>query len=101
MLQILAGLTLLQAALILFFAGLIVFLLDLNSSVAFPAIGLTEVTLLFLVATTILLTLQAFWLLNARRPTSLPTQCSYKVTPVLDVPAAHIIMDHSSNSQWI
>lgn len=77
--QILAGLPLLlQTALILFFVGLIDFLLDLNPSVAVPVIGLIGITLLFLLMTTILPTLQAFWLLNVRKPTSLPAQCPYK-----------------------
>ncbi|KJA21349.1 hypothetical protein HYPSUDRAFT_744124 [Hypholoma sublateritium FD-334 SS-4] len=70
---------LLQAAVILFFAGLVEFLLSLNRMVVIPAILLMGLSILFLIATTILPTLQLlaaniFVLSNG----SLPSQCAYK-----------------------
>ena len=70
---------LLQAAVVLFFAGLVEFLLSLNRMVAIPAILLMGLSVLFLVATTILPTIQLFspnlFVLSGD---SMPTQCIYK-----------------------
>lgn len=70
---------LLQAAVVLFFAGLVEFLLSLNRMVAIPAILLMGLSVLFLVATTILPTIQLFapnlFLLSGDK---MPTQCIYK-----------------------
>lgn len=70
---------LLQAAVILFFAGLVEFLLSLNRMVAIPATLLMGLSILFLIATTILPTLQLFTAnLFALSDDSIPTQCAYK-----------------------
>ena len=66
--HILAGLpVLLQIALVLFFAGLVDFLLQLHLIVAIPVIILVSSTLLFLLLTTILPSLQALYIINSLR----------------------------------
>ncbi|KAH9485751.1 hypothetical protein JR316_0002666 [Psilocybe cubensis] len=71
---------LLQCALVLFFTGIIEFLLSLGSNVAAPVIVVIALTLLFLLATTLLPTLQALPLylpLKLHKEGS-PAQCPYK-----------------------
>ncbi|KAF8147824.1 hypothetical protein B0H34DRAFT_275066 [Crassisporium funariophilum] len=64
---------LLQAALVLFFTGIIDFLLALNQEVAGPVVALVALSLLFLLTTTVLAPLQFL------RPKLLPqSQCPYK-----------------------
>ncbi|KDR71745.1 hypothetical protein GALMADRAFT_253491 [Galerina marginata CBS 339.88] len=73
---------LLQAALILFFGGIIDFLLALESKVAIPVAIVIGSALLFLAATTALPTLQGLFLylpfLFVRDLSEPPTQCPYK-----------------------
>lgn len=73
---------LLQAALVLFFGGMMDFLLRLVKEVAIPVIVVIGLTLFFLVATTILPTLQGFYLylpfLSSRHIPREPSQCPYK-----------------------
>jgi len=80
--QIFAGLPLLlQAALVLFFIGLIEFLLSIQIDVAIPVFAAIAVPIVFLVATTILPTLQLctmrfpYFLRVNDRP---PAPCPYK-----------------------
>lgn len=71
---------LLQCALVLFFTGIVEFLLSLGSKVAAPVIVVITLTLFFLLATTLLPTLQAFPLyipLKLHKEGS-PAQCPYK-----------------------
>jgi len=73
---------LLQAALVLFFGGTIDFLLDLDKEVATPVTVVIGLALLFLIATTMLPSLQSFVLYVSlmffRRPSLPPSQCPYK-----------------------
>ncbi|PPQ90704.1 hypothetical protein CVT25_005012 [Psilocybe cyanescens] len=71
---------LLQAALVLFFAGMIDFLFSLQSNVAIPVVVIIGLSSIFLIATTILPTLQGFpfyfpFLYLGKSP---PSQCAYK-----------------------
>jgi hypothetical protein len=71
---------LLEAALILFFFGIVDFLLDLSQAVAIPVAVSVGITTLFLVSTTILPTLQCFPV-SLRQPLSgspAPVPCPYK-----------------------
>jgi len=77
--HILAGLpVLLQIALVLFFAGLVDFLLQLHLIVAIPVIILVSSTLLFLLLTTILPSLQALYIINSLRQDTAPNQSPFK-----------------------
>jgi len=71
---------LLQAALVLFFAGIIDFLLTLSPSVATPVAIVVGATLLFLLLTTVLPAFQCFFV-SIRQPLSgsaVPSPCPYK-----------------------
>ena len=71
---------LLEAALVLFFFGIVDFLLDLSHAVAIPVAVSIGLTTLFLVSTTILPTLQCFPV-SLRQPLSdspVPVPCPYK-----------------------
>jgi hypothetical protein len=78
--QIFASLPLLiQAALLLFFVGIVDFLASLSKVIAIPVVAVT-LTVLFLVGTTVLPTLQCFTV-SLRRPMSnapVPLPCAYK-----------------------
>ncbi|KAF9482267.1 hypothetical protein BDN70DRAFT_801991, partial [Pholiota conissans] len=80
--EILAGLPLLlQTALVLFFVGIIDFLVHLKIVVAIPVIVVIALTLLFILATIVLPAVQCFWTVNVRLPSEkgrLPAQCPYK-----------------------
>jgi hypothetical protein len=71
---------LLEAALVLFFFGIVDFLLDLSHAVAIPVAVFIGLTTLFLISTTILPTLQCFPV-SLRQPLSdspVPVPCPYK-----------------------
>jgi len=79
--QIFAGLPLLlQAALVLYLAGLVDHLLGFGSRVAIPGIVFITLTLLFLVTTTILPALQGLIVVptHLEVTTDLPSPCAYK-----------------------
>lgn len=71
---------LLQSALVLFFIGIIEFLRDINIDVAIPVAVVIGLTLLFLLLTTMLPTLQAFILHHPylKVNNNVPVQCPYK-----------------------
>ncbi|KAF9552343.1 hypothetical protein CPC08DRAFT_674224, partial [Agrocybe pediades] len=73
---------LLQAALVLFFGGTIDFLLSLDKEVAIPVAVVIGLALFFLIATTMLPSLQSLMLYASlvffRRPALPPSQCPYK-----------------------
>ncbi|KAF8175580.1 hypothetical protein BJ912DRAFT_33453 [Pholiota molesta] len=79
--QIFASLPLLlQAALLLFFVGIVDFLASLSKVIAIPVGVAVALTMLFLVGTTVLPTLQCFTV-SLRRPMSnapVPLPCAYK-----------------------
>lgn len=77
--EIIAGLPLiLQTAVILFFVGLIDFLLNISLVVAVPAIVVISIALLFIFGTIILPACQCFWAANADVPDGQISQCPYK-----------------------
>ncbi|KAF5327240.1 hypothetical protein D9619_004761 [Psilocybe cf. subviscida] len=69
---------LLQTALALFLVGLADFLLHSNTVVAAPAVAMIVATLIFLLITTAAPSLQAVWIFNITRTSSIPIQCPYK-----------------------
>lgn len=70
---------LLQAALVLFFGGLIDFSILLGMKVTIPVALIIGLTLLFLAATTVLPTVQALFFLTSLYPRkSIPTPCAFK-----------------------
>ncbi|KAF8967703.1 hypothetical protein BDZ97DRAFT_1916647 [Flammula alnicola] len=71
---------LLQAALILFFAGITDFLWSIDHQVVIPVTIFIAITLLFLIMTTVLPTLQAFPLhhLQLQVNSEIPVECPYK-----------------------
>ncbi|KAF9472404.1 hypothetical protein BDN70DRAFT_844557 [Pholiota conissans] len=79
--QIFASLPLLlQAALLLFFIGIVDFLFSLSKIIAIPVGVAVALTVIFLIGTTILPTLQCFTV-SLRRPMSngpIPLPCAYK-----------------------
>lgn len=77
--EIIAGLPLiLQTAVILFFVGLIDFLLNISLVVAIPAIVVISIALLFIFGTIILPACQCFWITNSDIPDDQISQCPYK-----------------------
>ncbi|KAF9485609.1 hypothetical protein BDN70DRAFT_795525, partial [Pholiota conissans] len=69
----------LQAAVVLFFIGLGEFLFVLSPTVAIPAFVLIGLPVMFLIATTILPTIQLFFTaFRLSFDSSIPTQCAYK-----------------------
>jgi hypothetical protein len=79
--QIFASLpVILQIALLLFFAGLIDFLMTLNHTVAIPVTIVIGLTLCFLAVTTVVPALQGlvFVAIPLRAGDKIPTQCPYK-----------------------
>ncbi len=71
---------LLQSALVLFFIGVVEFLRDINVEVTIPVAVVIGLTLLFLLLTTMLPTLQAFILHHTylKINNNVPVQCPYK-----------------------
>ncbi|KAF9045234.1 hypothetical protein BJ165DRAFT_1329004, partial [Panaeolus papilionaceus] len=77
--QIIAGLPqILQLAVILFFIGLMDLLLQLNQVVAVPVILLAGLAMVFQAVTTVLPTIQSFWLINKSGFSEPPLHCPYK-----------------------
>ncbi|KAF9530524.1 hypothetical protein CPB83DRAFT_165447 [Crepidotus variabilis] len=69
---------LLNLALILFFTGIVDFLLHLNLVVAIPSIVLISFAFIFLLITTTMPAIQSFWLINSSERESPPAQCPFK-----------------------